>query len=189
MLISSFNFGLIKSILFLLSYQNAVERYLEKISDKVFFICAKIFEQNYENVNKICDELIYQQSNNPLGYLFKAASLITKSIDYEDELEYNEVEKLLKKADELSTDVNYFSIKVLEGLTNSFKAYAEYQIGDYLSAFISGYRATHYFSKELEKNTDSPEALIAIGIYKYWSSKKSEYLYWLPFINDERKKE
>lgn len=185
-MISLLNFGLIKLIFFLLFYPYSIEGYSEKIRDKVFFICEKIYEQNYDYADKICDELISHQSKNPLGYLLKTANLITKSIDYEDELDYDEVEKLLKKADELSTDENYFSIEVLKGLTNSFKAYAEYRKGDYLFAFINGYKATNYFSKELEKNSDSPEALIAIGIFKYWSSKKSEYLHWLPFINDER---
>lgn len=154
--------------------------------DKVNFICEKIFKQNYDYVDKICEDWIKYESRNPLGYLFKAANLITRSIDYEDELNYDEIKKLLNECEKHSSESNYFSVEVLKGLINSLKAYADYQRGDYLSAFINGYKATNFFSEELEKNPDSPEALIAIGIFKYWSSRKSEFLHWLPFIKDER---
>ncbi len=180
------NFLLFKLISFLLLSNIIYAQIFVSTKDKVDFICEKIFKQNYDYVDKICEEWIRYESRNPLGYLFKAANLITRSIDYEDELNYDDIKKLLKKCEELSSESNYFSVEVIKGLINSLKAYADYQRGDYLSAFINGYKATNFFSEEIEKNPDSPEALIAIGIYKYWSSKKSEFLHWLPLIKDER---
>jgi tetratricopeptide (TPR) repeat protein len=43
------------------------------------------------------------------------------------------------------------------------------------------------FEKCLDVDRSFYEAYSALGAYKYWRSRKTEYLNWLPFVDDEKK--
>lgn len=157
---------------------------------KFHFISKLIFQQDYNEAIREAEKLIESNSEKPIGYILKSATLLTKSIDFEDELNFYEIKGLLDKAKDLirlkQSNLDIYSYDVYEGLINSISAFVHYRNGDLIYAFIKGYQAVRSFDRELRTNPNSAEALLAIGIFKYWKSRKSELIHWLPFVEDER---
>jgi tetratricopeptide (TPR) repeat protein len=73
-------------------------------------------------------------------------------------------------------------------LSKGYLAYYQAIRNNYVSAFANGLSSVNYFEKCINKDSSFSDAYVAIGTYKYWKSEKSEFLKWLPFIEDERDK-
>lgn len=151
----------------------------------------QILRQNYQQADSIFVHINKVDLLHPMGYLLRAALIILKSIDYEEELDKNKVQEFLniseEKVNALPNNANNDYMKTYYfGLIKGLSAYVNLYIGDWFNAFRDGLKSIGYFENTLEQNHKSAEAKIAIGIYKYWRSRKSEIFSWLPFIKDEK---
>ncbi len=127
----------------------------------------------------------------PLGKIYLAAVRITYAYDFETQFHEKYIEDNLLKAQSLSE-------RLLEqnksdkwnvyfyGLARGYNAYFEAVKGNWLNALSKGLNAVSAFEECLELDPDFHEAWIAIGTYEYWKSRKTEFLSWLPFVNDNR---
>jgi tetratricopeptide (TPR) repeat protein len=77
---------------------------------------------------------------------------------------------------------NYY----LLGLTEGYLSYYKGLNGSWLSSLNEAMNSVSSFEECLKINPTFVEAYSGIGNYKYWRSKKTESLNWLPFIHDER---
>ncbi|MBU2444586.1 MAG: hypothetical protein KJ666_03295 [Bacteroidetes bacterium] len=148
----------------------------------------QILLQNYSNADSIFSGIEHVDPKNPMMELMKASVMISMATDYEEPFNENKFEELLKNAE--NKIKLYFSSKLKKdyyfGLLNGFHSYADWYRGKWFGAFANGLRALNYFEELLEHSRNAYDAKIAIGIYKYWRSRKSEVLSWLPFLNDEK---
>lgn len=155
-----------------------------------FLIANKVFAQDYEQALSISDSLIVTYPNNPMGYLFKAATIITRAIDFEDDLYLDTVKTLLLQAEEKNKLINSkkdngYNRQAINGMIKAINAYSKYKNGNWLGALLEGYKAVLNFNEALLEDPNSPEALMAIGIYTFWKSKNID---WLPLVEDEKDK-
>lgn len=151
----------------------------------------QIIDQKYDQAEKIFKRLDQTRKDLPLGKIYLAAVSIARSYDYE--LPFDEkfiLEKLesAKKISErlLEKDENNIWYKYYYALTQGYLAYYDALQESWLKAFSNGLESESAFEECLEIDKNFYEAKIAIGSYKFWRSYKTEFLNWLPFIDDEK---
>ena len=150
-----------------------------------------IVEQKYDEAEKLFDQLDKTRKDIPLGKIYLAAVLIAKSYDYQEPYDDEAITKYLDGAKKISERLlkneskniwnNYFL-----ALTEGYIAYYDALNESWLQAFSTGLSAVSGFEDCLEMDKNFYESLIAIGSYKYWKSNKTEFINWLPFIDDEK---
>jgi hypothetical protein len=150
-----------------------------------------IIDEDYEKAEVIF--LTLQQFNKklPLADIYLAGTEIAKSFDYNIPYNENKISFHLNRASEITkkllneNDKNLWYI-YFKALTEGYKAYYNALQGSWFSAFSDGYNAVSLFEQCLMIDTNFYDAYVAVGSYKYWRSRKTNFLNWLPFIQDEQ---
>jgi hypothetical protein len=150
-----------------------------------------IIDQKYDEAEKLFKQLDQTRKDIPLGKIYLAAVHIAKAYDYEEPYDDELITKHLDGAKKISERLikndkkniwnNYFL-----ALTEGYIAYYDALRESWLSAFTTGLSSVSGFEDCLEIDKNFHESLIAIGSYKFWKSKKTEFINWLPFIDDEK---
>ncbi len=151
----------------------------------------QIINQYYAEAEKTFIDLDDGYPQNPLGKIYLAATLIAKSVDYEEKFNENQIDSLLSDAKNqteklLDKDDENLWYNYYEALIFGYRAYYSSLNSNVISAFSNGILSLSGFQKCLEIDKGFNEAYIAIGTYKYWKSAETKSFNWLPFINDER---
>lgn len=152
-----------------------------------------VLNQNYELAKSKFSLLDKKYPELPFGKIYLAVVDITKSFDYGDELNSEAISKNLDEALELSekllknnpTDIwNHYFVALSKG----YKSYLKVLNDEWISAISSGLSSVNYFEDCLEMDSTFYESYVALGTYKFWKSRKLEFLEWLPFFDDESEK-
>jgi len=150
-----------------------------------------IILQDYDKANQIFSRLEKEHNEIPLGKIYLAAVEIAKAYDYAEPFNSDLIKKKLEEAEEQSIELletddnNIWNIYFL-ALSRGYMAYYYALKGDWLSSLSSGVNSVNGFEKCIQLNPEFYEGYTAIGTYKYWKSRKTEFLNWLPFIKDEK---
>jgi tetratricopeptide (TPR) repeat protein len=150
-----------------------------------------IVEQKYDDAQKLFDPLDKSSSDLPLSKIYLAATQIAKCFDYQEPFNDEQITQYLESAKNISESLlnkddkniwyNYFF-----ALTWGYIAYYDALKEDWFSAFSNGLISVRAFDYCLELDQNFYESFIAIGNYKFWRSRKTEFLNWLPFVPDEK---
>lgn len=181
-------------LVFLLFLQNAIfaQKYPDSRADELLSSgIENIINQQYAQAEGKFRSLTGSYPELPLGNLYLAAVSIARSADYGEPFDDNYINSHLESASRISRknlkedEGNIWNI-YCSSLITGFKAYYQALRENYLGAFSNGLSAISGFEDCLRKDSSFYEALGAIGTYKYWRSRKTGFLNWLPFIKDER---
>lgn len=150
-----------------------------------------IIDQKYDQAEKLFDQLDKTRKDIPLGKIYLAAVHIAKAYDYEEPYDHELITKYLEGAKKISERLlkidkkniwnNYFF-----ALTEGYIAYYDALRESWLQAFSTGLSSVSAFEDCIEIDNKFYESYIALGSYKFWKSKKTEFINWLPFIDDEK---
>ncbi|KAA3657615.1 MAG: hypothetical protein DWQ10_12970 [Calditrichaeota bacterium] len=163
--------------------KNTIVRVQAIISNTVF--------QRYSEALAICDTLEKENPQNPVGYFFHAATLQSRMLDYENyaaidtffkytEKAINQSKKDIKKHPKSSWP--YFFL----GGAIGYEAMVRGKNNELFHAFRDGWKSINALQTALELDSTNYDIYLGIGTYKYYRSKLSKFLKWLPFVNDER---
>jgi len=162
------------------------ESYPDKQVDSLLKSGIKcIMDQNYDQAEKTFLTLDQNYPSLPLGKLYLAANLISKSGDFSSPLESDKIDFYLRSATVTCSklkDKNSIWTSYFWGLVKGYSAYFEFQQGKWFSSFTDAINAVNYFENCLKIDPKFNDAQIAIGTYKYWKSVKAG---WIPFFTDE----
>ncbi len=162
-----------------------------KVDDLLRKGIDRIINQRYDEAKIIFTELDKIHSDIPLGKIYLAATEIAKGYDYEmpfnDELitEYLESSKAISKR-LIEKDRKNIWNKYFLALAEGYISYYDAIQGSWLKAISNGLNSISLFEEILDTDSSFHDAYIAIGTFKYWKSAKTEFLNWLPFIDDEK---
>ncbi len=150
-----------------------------------------ILMQNYPEAEKTFTGLDKKFPQLPLGKIYLAAVQIAKSYDYGEEYNESLIDSLLYLAKERSqklSEVDGINIwnKYFLCLSEGYLAYFKALNGDWFLSLSEGINAIRDFQVILEQDRNFFEAYIAIGSFKYWKSRSTEFLDWLPGYVDEK---
>jgi predicted Zn-dependent protease len=150
-----------------------------------------IINQNYIQAQGIFEKLNSKYPELPFGKIYLAATEIARSYDYGEESNEELILKYLNSAKEQSKELlnekpsniwnHYFA-----GLTEGYISYYEGLNGNMLTSIKEGINSSSNLEDCLKMNPAFYDAYPGLGTYKYWKSKKTEFLKWLPFVHDDR---
>jgi outer membrane protein assembly factor BamD (BamD/ComL family) len=150
-----------------------------------------IINQNYSQAKSEFEKLNSKYPDLPFGKIYLAATEIARSYDYGEEYKGEVISKYLNLAKGQSESLlnknseNIWNHYFL-GLTEGYISYYEGLNGSWLTSLKEGINSESNFEECLKRNPDFVEAYSGLGTYKYWKSKKTGFLTWLPFVHDDR---
>ncbi len=150
-----------------------------------------IVDQKYDEAKSLFQKLDNSRKDLPLGKIYLAANLIAKSYDYQQPFEDDSIKKYLDDAVSLSKsllkkDEDNLWLNYFYALSTGYSAYYDALNNNWLSAISTGINSVSAFEYCLKLDNQFYESFIAIGNFKFWRSKKTESLNWLPFLSDEK---
>lgn len=149
-----------------------------------------LLNQNYDLARVKFNLLNKKYPELPFGKIYLAATDMAQTVDYGDDLNSESITKFLNEALELSEKLlernpaniwNHYFVALSKG----YKSYLRVIEEDWLAAITSGLSTVNYFEDCLEMDSSFYESYVAIGTYKFWKSRKLEFLEWLPFFDDK----
>lgn len=184
-------FIILITILILLTDVNAQVYPDKKVDSLLKSGIELIVAQDYNQAEKTFNKLKNNFPELPFGNIYLAANKIAEAYDYAEPfnekfiLDNLEEAKLIseKLLDENENNIwyNYF-LAITEGYTAYFDALNE----NWLSAFSTGLNSLKSFDDCLALDNNFYESYIALGTYEYWKTRKTEFMQWLPFVDDDR---
>ena len=161
------------------STQNAVSRVLE------FTFLLK-----YEAALATIDQLELELPDHPITAVLRAGVLYCRMLDHEDLEDFDEFERQydlawdatekLKKEGEIAEADLYF------GTLLGFRALLHQRQGKWWPAVRVGIKAYKYMKSCLREDSTLSDAYLGVGTYKYWRSRATDFINWLPFIPDQK---
>ena len=149
-----------------------------------------IVNQDYDEAEIVFTKLDDLRKDLPFGKIYLAATLIAKAYDYQKPFDDENISRYLEESERKTQklldieDENIWN-HYFYAITQGYSAYYEALNENWLSAISKGLNSVGAFQYCLDKDSNFYESLIAIGSYKFWRSKKTEFLNWLPFVFNE----
>ena len=165
----------------------------EEKKELISQIQTNIYQDNYLDAKVYADTLIAINTNDPIGYLFKAGVLLGEMTDRETNLypiEFNElIEKTLTLVDSNITksDSNLIAWSYLcQGHAYAYISLYESRFGSMTSALKSGFKAKSAYHEGLNFDSTVYDLYGGLGMYHYWKSAKAGFLRWIHVFNDDK---
>jgi len=147
--------------------------------------------QQYEPADSLFKLISMQFPGHPAGYLYQAAVVESRSMDFVSEFHEERFDSLLGISLKLAE-------KMIEGepaspwgyyflaTTLGYDAFTRANRGDWFGGLRKGLSSASEFKSCVAKDSTFYDAFAGLGTYYYWKSRKTEFLLWLPFISDDR---
>lgn len=149
-----------------------------------------IINQDYSSAGSNFEQLDTEYPELPLGKIYLAALKIAESFDYAEEYDTKYIESSLGAAQEqinklLQQDENNLWYIYFSALVQGYTAYFEALKRNWLTSLSKGWNSISAFEECLNFDDKFYESYIAIGTFEYWKSKKTEFLAWMPFYEND----
>jgi len=153
---------------------------------------SHIVNQDYSGAEVYINSLNKEFPDLPLGKIYLAAIKIAEAYDFAEKFDESFILKNLEEAKQqaenlIDTDENNIWYRYFYALAEGYIAYFDAINGNWLSAISTGVNSISEFEKILSYDENFFEAYTAIGTFEYWKSRKTEFINWMPFVNDSKK--
>jgi len=148
-------------------------------------------EQRYSEAEAAFQQFINEHPDDPAGYFYRGAAVQARMMDWDTEEDDKDFLRWIEQAERLARqrlrrDPNDATAHYYLGSALSYKAYHHGRRKHYPSALRHGLRAVAELEKALRLDSTVTDAYYGIGTYKYWRSRLTAFLHWLPLVEDER---
>jgi tetratricopeptide (TPR) repeat protein len=154
-------------------------------------LIEKTIVHNYAMAESLAMEMIKRAPDAPEGYFYRAVVVNLEMIDYEDRYRdkdfFTDIDKtidLAKEAIKREPDNPWFQFYL--GAAEAYQSFQHLRDSNYFSSLTEGLRAIGKLNRVLEMDSTLYDVYLGIGNYKYWVSRRTEFLQWLPLISDQR---
>ncbi len=139
--------------------------------------------QEYDRADSVFRYVMMKFQGHPLGYLYSAAVMEARSMDYLDPLDFGRYDSLLglakTEAEKIISDypdspMGYY----YNGTAVGYDAYAQVDAGNWLGGIMKGLSAASDFKKSVALDSTFYDAYVGVGTYYYWKSRKTDFLNW-----------
>ena len=149
-----------------------------------------IINQDYSSAEEKFIQLDNEYTELPIGKIYLAACKIAESFDYAEEYDTEYIESSLDEAKEfireqLIKDENNLWNIYFYALAEGYRSYFEALNKNWLTSISKGLNSISAFEQCLNIDDRFYESYIAIGTFEYWKSRKTEFLMWMPFYDDD----
>lgn len=146
--------------------------------------------QQYEQAISIFDSLRIFATDDPRPDFYHAAALQSKMMDlesYEDEADFfSFIDKVLSSAEnQIKKNPEKASGYFFKGGAFSYRGYYYAKKKEYARGLRDSITAVKYLSKAIAIDSTLYDAYLGIGFYKYWRGRLTQFVNWLPFVEDQ----
>jgi tetratricopeptide (TPR) repeat protein len=150
----------------------------------------KTFLLKYEEALALVDTLEDYLPEHGISPLLRSGVLYCRMLDFEDELDMEEFESNYDAAwagaDKLDDGGETAEADLYKGVLLGYKALLKQRQGKWWPAVRIGIKASGYMKDCLAADSSYADALLGVGTYKYWSSRATDFINWLPLIPDQK---
>jgi tetratricopeptide (TPR) repeat protein len=153
-------------------------------------VVSQTFMMQYLQALSTADSLETLLPGHPAAPLLKAGVLYCRMLDLEDRADQKEFDQYYDLAwerahhlgeDHLAEQNLYFGVLI------GFKSLLAQRGGHWWPAVKLGMKSIGYLEDCLESDPGLADAYLGVGTYKYWRSRATDFINWLPFFPDEKK--
>jgi tetratricopeptide (TPR) repeat protein len=148
------------------------------------------FMLDYDSAFIAIDSLEVRLSDHAIVPLLRAGIIYCRMLDHEDELEMEDFERYYDKAwsagEKLVEDGEIAEGNLYLGIALGFRGLIYQRLGQWWPAVREGLKAVKRLRKCLKTDSTYYDAYLGVGTYKYWSSKATDFINWLPLIPDQK---
>ncbi|RJP60451.1 MAG: hypothetical protein C4541_03925 [Candidatus Auribacter fodinae] len=172
--------------------------FYKSIDSDIKTVISMVYQEKYEPALSIAGSLVDRYPAHPVGYFLQTAVYDTMIRDYFDyryvPLFENSVNLTIEKATELieqgkkSNAPPDIWVHFYLGGALGYRGIHRVEKNEWFNAFNDGMNGVKQLKICLDTNPDMYDAYYGLGCFYYWTSAKSRFLWFLPFIHDERKK-
>ncbi|MGH7494245.1 MAG: hypothetical protein ACREOO_17885 [bacterium] len=142
-------------------------------------------QQKYDRANAFIDTVIAHAPEEPIGYLFRAATLQSRMLDYENDADAAVFMKSLKTCRQLSEKMlhknpSHAHAHFWLGSAYGYEAFYLGKKRRYIEAVHKGWKTIQHLETAVRLEPDLYDAYLGIGTYKYYRSKMKLF-----FLGDE----
>lgn len=147
--------------------------------------------QDYPAAETLGHQLARQYPAHPIGYLFLAATIQSKMMDFETSLWKKEFLSCLdstraRARKNLQINPNDAWAHFYLGSAEVYHGFFESKQNHLFSAYHFVVRGIDELKIAVERDPEIYDAYLGLGSFLFWRSEKTKSLAWLPFIRDER---
>jgi hypothetical protein len=147
-----------------------------------------ILKQEYDQADSLFRDFAQRYPDHPVGYLYQAAVMQAYALDFDNPIPREKFDSLLelgkKTAVGLQSPWREYFLATAEG----HDAYERAERGDWFGGVRNGMASASKYEEVLEHDSTFYDAYIGLGTYYYWRSRKTAFIRWLPFVNDDRER-
>lgn len=154
-----------------------------------------LLNDQFREADSICDQQIRSRPADPLGYLFKAATMMGEMTDREEDLYgtrflsvTDTVIELAGKIIDSTSGRTAAWMSLCLGHARVYRALWETRFGSFISAVKLGRAARSDYERGLESDSSLFDLYFGLGNYHYWKSARAGVLRWLGIFKNEKKK-
>jgi tetratricopeptide (TPR) repeat protein len=139
--------------------------------------------QDYARADSTFELICIRFPTHPAGYLYRAAVLQTKAMDFEDPIDAVPFDSLIEKGkyaaegmirDSPNSPIGHFYL----GTATGYSAYSHVERGNWFKGITRGLSSASDFNKAMELDSSFYDAYVGVGTYYYWKSRKTSFLNW-----------
>ena len=145
-----------------------------------------ILQQEYGRADSVFCDVCIRYPQHPAGYLYRAAVMQAYTVDFDVPIEREKFDSLLERGRNAASHESWPWHEYFLGTADSYEAYERIESGEWLNGVRKGMASVSKYEELVEKDSSLYDAYVGIGTYYYWSSRKTAFLRWLPFIKDNR---
>lgn len=150
----------------------------------------KTFLLQYDEALSSVDELESLFPDHAICPLLHSGVLYCRMLDFEDDLDMEEFERNYDAAwdgaERLREVGETAEADLYQGILLGYKSLIKQRQGKWWPAVRIGLKAAGYMKDCLAADSSYSDALLGVGTYKYWSSKATDFINWLPLIPDQK---
>ncbi len=165
------------------------------ISNFISAVQKELFNDDFDTADSLCDSFIKSHPASPVGYLFKAGTLLGVMSDQEEALYSTELRKLIDSvvllcdkglANSSGTDAAY--LYLWRGHAHVYRSLFESRFGSFTSAIKNGFRAHDDYRVGLNHDSTLYDLYFGLGNYHYWKSVKAGLLRSIGIVSNDIEK-
>ncbi|MBD3403567.1 hypothetical protein GF420_11775 [candidate division GN15 bacterium] len=156
---------------------------------------AAILNERFDRADSLAQTMIERYPHDPVGYLFRAAGMLSEMTAFEDNLYDTRFTSLIDTTIALaesvidSTDGTQAAWMYLYlGNARAYRALWEARFGSFVSAIRNGFGARDAFEAGLAADSTVYDLYVGLGSYHYWKSARAGLFKFVGILSDDRDK-
>lgn len=152
-----------------------------------------LYNERFADADSIARLMIVRTPEDPSGYLFRAAAMLSEMTAYEENLYDKLFTNLIDTTIALAAHGSAQSegatrawMQLYLGHAHAYRALWESRFGSFIRAVRNGFAARNEYHKGLDADSSVYDLYLGLGSYHYWKSARAGMLRWMGLFSNDK---